>query len=281
MSAFDIFLKSKDRIVCIDSDGCAVDTMNIKHIRCFGPCMVDEWDLGKWRNEILNRWNEINLFSMTRGINRFKGLALILAEGDEKYCAIEGIDALKDWVDNAAELSNASLDKMIDKGSIFSKALKWSKSVNSLIEKLPKEEIKPFHGVREAFKVIHEYCDIAVVSSANPEAVRAEWERLGLLEYVDLMCTQDMGSKSFCIGEILKKGYEPEHVLMCGDAPGDENAAAENGVLFFPILVNHENESWSELKDKAFSLFVSDSYSGAYQNELLRRFESNLGGIQQ
>lgn len=279
MSAFDIFLKSKDRIVCIDSDGCAVDTMNIKHIRCFGPCMVDEWDLGKWRNEILNRWNEINLFSMTRGINRFKGLALMLAEVDEKYCAIEGIDALKDWVDNAAELSNASLDKMIDKGSIFSKALKWSKSVNSLIEKLPKEEIKPFHGVREAFKVIHEYCDIAVVSSANPEAVRAEWERLGLLEYVDLMCTQDMGSKSFCIGEILKKGYEPKHVLMCGDAPGDENAAAENGVLFFPILVNHENESWSELKDKAFSLFVSDSYSGAYQNELLRRFESNLGGI--
>lgn len=279
MSAFDIFLKSKDRIVCIDSDGCAVDTMNIKHIRCFGPCMVDEWDLGKWRNEILNRWNEINLFSMTRGINRFKGLALMLAEVDEKYCAIEGIDALKDWVDNAAELSNASLDKMIDKGSIFSKALKWSKSVNSLIEKLPKEEIKPFHGVREAFKMIHEFCDIAVVSSANPEAVRAEWERLGLLEYVDLMCTQDMGSKSFCIREILKKGYEPEHVLMCGDAPGDENAAAENGVLFFPILVNHENESWSELKDKAFSLFVSDSYSGAYQNELLRRFESNLGGI--
>ncbi|SFQ06202.1 hypothetical protein SAMN04487928_11711 [Butyrivibrio proteoclasticus] len=279
MSAFDIFWKSKDRIVCIDSDGCAVDTMNIKHIRCFGPCMVDEWDLGKWRNEILNRWNEINLFSMTRGINRFKGLALMLAEVDEKYCAIEGIDALKDWVDNAAELSNASLDKMIDKGSIFSKALKWSKSVNSLIEKLPKEEIKPFHGVREAFKMIHEFCDIAVVSSANPEAVRAEWERLGLLEYVDLICTQDMGSKSFCIGEILKKGYEPEHVLMCGDAPGDENAAAENGVLFFPILVNHENESWSELKDKAFSLFVSDSYSGAYQNELLRRFESNLGGI--
>ncbi len=281
MSAFDIFLKRKDRIVCIDSDGCAVDTMNIKHIRCFGPCMVDEWDLGKWRNEILNRWNEINLFSMTRGINRFKGLALMLAEVDEKYCAIEGIDALKYWVDNAAELSNASLDKMIDKGSIFSKALNWSKAVNSLIEKLPKEEIKPFHGVREAFKVIHEYCDIAVVSSANPEAVRAEWERLGLLEYVDLMCTQDMGSKSFCIGEILKKGYEPEHVLMCGDAPGDENAAAENGVLFFPILVNHESESWTELKDKAFSLFISDSYPGTYQNEMLRRFESNLGGIQQ
>ena len=141
--------------------------------------------------------------------------------------------------------------------------------------------IKPFHEVREAFKMIHEFCDIAVVSSANPEAVRAVWERLGLLEYVDLMCTQDMGSKSFCIGEILKKGYEPGYVLMCGDAPGDENASAENGVLFFLILVNHESESWTELKDKAFSLFVSDSYPGTYQNDMLRRFESNLGGIQQ
>lgn len=28
------FNKQKDYIICIDSDGCAIDTMDIKHIKC-------------------------------------------------------------------------------------------------------------------------------------------------------------------------------------------------------------------------------------------------------
>ena len=79
------FKKTKDFLVCVDSDGCAMDTMDIKHIRCFGPCMVEVWSLQKWENEILERWNEINLYTLTRGINRFKGLALALSEINEKY----------------------------------------------------------------------------------------------------------------------------------------------------------------------------------------------------
>ena len=44
------FKKEKDFLVCVDSDGCAIDSMDIKHINCFGPCMVDEWDLSKWHD---------------------------------------------------------------------------------------------------------------------------------------------------------------------------------------------------------------------------------------
>ena len=44
MSVLD-FKKKHEHIVCIDSDGCAMDTMNIKHYRCFGPCMIKEWGL--------------------------------------------------------------------------------------------------------------------------------------------------------------------------------------------------------------------------------------------
>ena len=79
------FVKSKDFLVCIDSDGCAIDSMNIKHINCFGPCMVEEWDLHAWKNEILEKWNCVNLYSLTRGINRFKGLLTALKEINEKY----------------------------------------------------------------------------------------------------------------------------------------------------------------------------------------------------
>ena len=273
---FDDFIKKNDYIVCIDSDGCAMDTMNIKHFRCFGPCMVKEWELDEWKDEILARWNEINLFTMTRGINRFKGLAMALLEIDERYKKIEGIKALKTWADDAPELSNAALEKMLSVDPIFSKALNWSRMVNENIEKLPKEEIKPFDGVEEAFEKIHGCCDIAVVSSANPEAVRMEWERFGLLQMADIVCTQDMGSKAYCISQILSKGYKADHILMCGDAPGDKKAAEDNGVLFYPILVNHEGQSWNKLTVESLGRFIDGTYVGEYQEALDQEFLQNL-----
>ena len=88
------FAKKKEFLLCVDSDGCAMDTMDIKHFKCFGPCMVEEWGLEEWEEEILTRWNEINLYTMTRGINRFKGLAMALLEINERYTAIEDVELL-------------------------------------------------------------------------------------------------------------------------------------------------------------------------------------------
>ena len=78
-----------------------MDTMNIKHIRCFGPCMVDEWGFDARRKAILDRWNVINLYSGTRGINRFKGLAMALDEINAQYTPIDGIAEPVDWADKA------------------------------------------------------------------------------------------------------------------------------------------------------------------------------------
>lgn len=80
--AWEQFHRKKEFLVCVDSDGCAMNSMDVKHIQCFGPCMVEEWGLDRWREPILERWNEINLYRMTRGINRFKGLAKALREID-------------------------------------------------------------------------------------------------------------------------------------------------------------------------------------------------------
>ena len=55
MTVFDTFVRKHDYLVCVDSDGCAMDTMNCKHFHCFGPCMVDEWGLEAWGQEILHR----------------------------------------------------------------------------------------------------------------------------------------------------------------------------------------------------------------------------------
>lgn len=276
MSALDEYKKIKDYVVCVDSDGCAMDTMNIKHFRCFGPCMVDEWDLGEWREAILDRWNVINLFSMTRGINRFKGLAMMLREVNDQYTKIDGIEALEGWAENAKELSNDSVAAMQDKDPVFKKALAWSIATNKAIEALPEDEVGPYEGVKEALHMAHEKADVVVVSSANPGAVMAEWTRFGLIDDVDLLCTQDMGSKAYCIGRLCEKGYDKTHILMCGDAPGDDKAAEVNGVLYYPILVNHEKESWARFMGEALDLFLKDGYAGDYQAERRKEFNDNL-----
>lgn len=272
------FVKKKEYLLCVDSDGCAMDTMDIKHFKCFGPCMVEEWGLGEWEEEILNRWNEINLYTMTRGINRFKGLAMALKEINDKYTEIEDIDLLCRWAEESNELSNAAVTREIERcdSIVFKKALSWSKKVNEAINALPFEVKKPFEGVKEALEYAHQYVDIAIVSSANYEAVMEEWELYGLLEHVDVVMAQNVGSKAYCIGEMLKKGYDKDKVLMTGDAPGDYDAAKKNDVFYYPILVRHEKESWDEFRAIAISKLTLGEYGGEYHQQKIEEFLNNL-----
>ena len=274
----DEFQKEKECLLCVDSDGCAMDTMDIKHIRCFGPCMVEEWGLSQWKESILKRWNEINLYTMSRGINRFKGLAKALREIDGVYCTIKDIDVLERWVEESDELSNQALGKAWDKEKsiILKKALAWSERVNQKIDALSFEEKKPFPGVKEALAFAHERADVAIVSSANLQAVEEEWQQYDLLEDVDILLAQNMGSKARCIGTLLEKGYQPGNVMMVGDALGDYEAAEKNGVFFYPILVGEEKESWKELKEKALKKLEEGTFGGEYQKKKLEEFRNHL-----
>lgn len=275
------FKKNKEWLICVDSDGCAMDTMDIKHIRCFGPCMVMEWGLEQWQEEILRRWNEVNLYTMTRGINRFKGLAAALLEVNQRFTPIAEVEALAFWADHSDELSNDALKREIEVQpdcQIFKKALSWSNAVNTAIRALPESEIKPYENVKKALAFAQEKADVAIVSSANPGAVLEEWEKHGLLAHTDIVLAQDAGSKAFCIGELVKKGYALDHVLMCGDAPGDLKAAETNGVFYYPILVRQEKESWAEFMSEGMEHMLNGSYAGAYQEKKIRQFVENLGG---
>lgn len=278
MTDLQHFVKNREYLVCVDSDGCAMDTMDIKHFRCFGPCMVEEWGLEKWAQPILARWNEINLYTMTRGVNRFKGLAMALDEINAQYTAIEGLDELKAWAASAPELSNGALEKALPaaQGPCLAKALSWSKKVNAAINALPESEKKPFDGAAAGLAAAHAAADVAVVSSANREAVEEEWARCGLLGSVDVLCCQDAGSKAACIAQLKAKGYAPDHILMVGDAPGDKAAAEKNGVWFYPILVRHEAESWAELVSTALARLTSGAYA-PYGEALAEKFLANLG----
>jgi len=283
MSIFDSFERKHDYLVCVDSDGCVMDTMNCKHFHCFGPCMVTEWGLEEWKEEILERWNVINLFSMTRGINRFKGLAMALGEINEKYKPITGIAALQHWADTAPALSNDGVAKAAaeaadaDAKLVFEKALSWSKAVNAAIVKLDEALKVPYEGAKEGLAAAHAFADVAMVSSANRDAVEEEWGKFGLLEHTDIVLAQDVGSKAACIKEMLKFGYDLNKVVMVGDAPGDCDAAEKNGVHYYPILVNHEKESWDEAIAVAYFKLQSGEYA-SYGAVKKQEFLHNLGG---
>ncbi len=273
------YQKRHDYLVCVDSDGCAMDTMDCKHIHCFGPCMVAEWGLQAWKEPILARWNEINLYTMTRGINRFKGLSIALTEINAQYTPIDSLADLQTWVDSGAAPSNDALQKAIgETGSpILKKALNWSTAVNESVNALPEELKKPFPGAKEGLAAAAQFADVAIVSSANRDAVLEEWTRYQLLDHVDIMLAQDCGSKAHCIAEMLKYGYAPDHVLMVGDAPGDRDAAVQNGVYYYPILVRHEGESWDKLRESGLAHLKAGTY-GPYETERIAEFLENLGG---
>ena len=283
MSIFDSFEKKHEFLICVDSDGCVMDTMNCKHFHCFGPCMVAEWGLEAWKEEILDRWNVINLFSMTRGINRFKGLAVALKEIDGRYKKITGVDFLVEWADNSPALSNDAVAKAAadatdaDAKLVFEKALSWSKAVNTAIVALDESLKVPYAGAKEGLAAAHSFADVAMVSSANRDAVEEEWGKFGLLEHTDIVLAQDVGSKAACIAAMLKFGYDPSKVVMVGDAPGDCDAAEKNGVHYYPILVNHEKESWEEAVAVAFGKLQSGEYD-AYGAQKKQEFLANLGG---
>ena len=154
-------------------------------------------------------------------------------------------------------------------------ALLWSIHVNRSITELPKDD-KPFEHVKDTMDFMCQQADLTAVSSANGEAVETEWTKHGLKEDCRVLLSQEAGSKAYCIGELLKLGYDKKNTLMVGDAPGDRDSAFKNGVWFFPIIVNKEGESWERLKNEAFPKLVEGTFDEAYQKELLDMFEKAL-----
>ena len=270
------FEKHKDFLVCVDSDGCAMDTMDIKHEKAFCPQLIRVFGLEQYADFITPYWMEVNLFSATRGVNRFKGMLMTFEALKEKGVEIPHLAEIAQWVNNARELSNPNLENEIAAGNTALKpVLEWSLAVNKTIRELPQDD-KPFKGVKEGLAAVHLVADTAVVSSANAGAIQSEWNRHGLAQYMNVMLGQEVGSKAACIHAMAEGRYDKDKVLMVGDALGDLDAAQKNGVLFYPILVGREEESWKRLAEEAIHKLLHGIYRGAYQEQLIKEQRSIL-----
>lgn len=268
------YQKNKDFLICVDSDGSAMDTMEIKHCDCFCPCLIAEWGLEPYREKVLQIWKSVNLYSITRGINRYRALKIVMERINDQITPIEGIESLVKWLEITPELSNAALIRYLEDvdSPFLSKALRWSQAVSSAIGQIPVEKRRPYEGVEEALQAAHFSSDIVVVSAANPDAMYEEWELHGLAYYVNMILSQNVGPKKYCVAEMIQKGYDPKHVLVIGDAMEDLDVARANGTCFYPIIFHKEEESWRKFEIEVLERFYDGTYAGAYEEKCIAEF---------
>lgn len=174
--------------------------MTYKHQLFFGPIAAEVF--GVTNTEVfLKEWDRVNLYSRTRGVNRFVGLVMGL-----DYAGLKGIDRLKDWVANTKSLSNASLEAELAKEASddLQKALEWSNEVNRQIKAYEGEALA-FPGAISGLEKLHQLGKVFVVSSANKEAVEEEWHDQGLMAHVDDLYCQDRGKKRMLSQSFFKR----------------------------------------------------------------------------
>lgn len=269
--------------VGIDSDGCAFDAMEIKHKECFIPNTIKVWGLQPVSTLTRETCEFVNLYSKTRGVNRWIGLVRIFdmlrarPEVAERNAAIPSGSDIKAFIASGFPLSNNGLrDYMRQHPSAeLEQALEWTLGVDAYIEDTVKG-VPPFPHVRESLMVMQGVTDLMVVSATPLDALNREWGEHGLSAYMDVIAGQEMGTKAQHLEYAAKGKYADDHILLIGDAPGDRDAAKSKGVLYFPINPGREAASWKRFHDEAFQKFLDGTYAGAYEAALIDEFEQCL-----
>jgi phosphoglycolate phosphatase-like HAD superfamily hydrolase len=267
----------------IDSDGCAFDTMEIKHKECFIPNIIKYWNLQAVSKYAREAAEFVNLYSKWRGINRFPALVMVFdllknrPEVAKRNVEIPEVKELREFIDSGLPLGNPALKKVVenDGSPVLEQALAWSEAVNASIADMV-SGIPPFPFVRESLKKLSPVADLMVVSATPTEALNKEWNENGIDEYVREIAGQEMGSKKEHIGLAAVGKYETEHILMIGDAPGDMKAAKANNALFYPIMPGEEDASWQRFYEEAADMFIRGKYAGSYEDKLIQEFLNHL-----
>lgn len=277
-------LKPKHKFfVGIDSDGCAFDTMEIKHKECFIPNIINYWNLQAVSKYAREAAEFVNLYSKWRGINRFPALVMAFdllrdrQEVQKRKVSIPKVKELREFIDSGLPLGNPSLKNVVESNGspVLQQALKWSEAVNAAIADMV-TGIPPFPYVRESLEKLSAIADMMVVSATPTEALNKEWTENGIHTYVREIAGQEMGSKKEHLELAAVGKYEPEHILMIGDAPGDMKAARANNALFYPIMPGEEDASWQRFYEEAADIFMQGKYAGEYEEKLIKEFLNHL-----
>ena len=268
----------------IDSDGCAFDTMEVKHKECFIPEIIKVWGLQPVSKYAREAAEFVNLYSKWRGINRWPALTMVfdlLAERPEveaRGVEIPPAPRLREFIndddypksnDGLAAYMGAHPDPELDR------AMAWTTGVNDAVADMV-HGVPPFPWVRESLAALADTADLIVVSATPVEALTREWHEHDIARHVRVIAGQEMGKKALHLELAAAGKYPADRILMIGDAPGDMKAARANGALFFPVNPGHEEASWRRFHDEAMQRFFDATYRGDYESALIAEFETLL-----
>jgi phosphoglycolate phosphatase-like HAD superfamily hydrolase len=274
-----------DYLVAIDSDGCVFDSMEVKHKECFIPNFINFFELQGISKFAREAAEFVNLYSKSRGANRFIALVEQLdwlrrrPEVKARGVAVHHPLGVLKWMAQEKTLGNPALEKAVAAtGDLdLKRTLAWSLAVNKSIAEMVRG-VPPFPNVRDCLDRFSERADMIVCSQTPNAAVEAEWQEHGISPYVQAICGQEVGSKKEILAAAKDK-YPVGNVLMIGDAPGDQNAALANGALFFPVNPGHEEASWKRLVQEGMERFFTGTFAGVYQKQLIDEFDRYLPAL--
>ena len=276
-------LSTKPFFLGIDSDGCAIDSMEFKHRHCFAPATVAVWGLEPVAEAALECALFVNLYSQSRGKNRFPALLETLDKLRSHPAvkaagfAVPEASGLRAWLADEANPSVPTLEtaRTANPGDDLERTLRWNQAVNERIAEKA-DALAAFPGVAEALGAAREQAYISVLSSANTAAVEREWEDNGLLQYVEAVAAQETGSKTTHLQRAAAEGFDNTQRLVVGDAPGDLTAARATRSLFFPIIPGEETASWERFIREGLPRWFNGRFNPAYQDSLIVDFEHAL-----
>ncbi|AMV39428.1 HAD family hydrolase [Planctomyces sp. SH-PL62] len=277
------FSKRHEFFVGVDSDGCAFDTMEVKHKECFIPNIINSYDLAAISKYVREAAEFVNLYSQWRGINRFPALVMAFdlvmnrPEVVARRFRVPALKGVREWIKHETKLSNPTLAREVEAKNDpdLALALAWSEAVNRTIGEMV-HDVPPFPFVRESLECLQGKADVMVVSATPGEALEREWEENDLKSFVSLIAGQELGSKKEHLALAAVGRYDLDKILMIGDAPGDMKAAFDNGVLFYPIDPGFEDESWQRFFEEALPKFLNGEFAGGYMDAQVARFQSLL-----
>jgi phosphoglycolate phosphatase-like HAD superfamily hydrolase len=273
-----------DFFVGIDSDGCAFDTMEVKHKECFIPNTIKHWDLQPVSKYGREAAEFVNLYSKWRGINRWPALVMVFdllrerPEVQARHAAIPEASRIRKFIaDDGFPKSNDGMKAyMVEHPDPeLDRAWGWTTGVNATVAEIV-HGVPPFPYVRESLEVLADKADMIVVSATPVEALTREWEEHDIARFVRVIAGQEMGKKGYHLELAARGTYASDHILMIGDAPGDMKAARQNDALFYPINPGHEEASWQRFYEEALHKFLAEEYAGDYEAAVIAEFERML-----
>lgn len=202
-NALTDFTKKREFLICMDSDGCVMDTVRIKHSTVMCPELIRVFALDDHADFITAAWDEINLHTITRGISRFESVRLVFDGLKNRGIETRAARILR-WVRYRDGAFHGQPQRELQKtGSLPCASCRSGTTPATAVFRRWSRRLSRSPAWRKACASCTPWPDVAVVSAANESAIASEWKRYGLARHADVIFGQEVGSKANSIATML------------------------------------------------------------------------------